>query len=73
MGRACSMDGEKWNPYTVLVEKARIKENTGNNTRARGDITKRDLRQDWIVWTRLIWLRVLTSGFCESVERFLSS
>jgi hypothetical protein len=44
MGREYSMDGEKRNPYTNLVGKARIKENTGT-IHVRGVILlKMDLR-----------------------------
>jgi hypothetical protein len=50
MGRACSTNKEKRNAYRILMEKP--------------DIAVRIIvkwifgRQDGVIWTRLIWLRI---------------
>jgi hypothetical protein len=58
IGRACSTDGEKRNSYRILVGKPERKRPLGGLI-----ILKRRLeRQDGVVWTWSIWLRIETSG-----------
>jgi hypothetical protein len=64
MGRACSTNGLKMNEYRILVGKPKGKRPLGRRRRRWVDNIKMDLRQNWLVWTGLIWLRLGTSeGF----------
>jgi hypothetical protein len=60
MGRACNINGEKRNALRILVGKPEgkrplLRRRWANNI-------KIDLRQDGMVWTGSIWLRIGTSG-----------
>jgi hypothetical protein len=57
--------GEKRNAYKILVGNAEGKRPLGRPRRRWVDNIKMDLREigwDGIVWIRLIWLRIETSG-----------
>jgi hypothetical protein len=62
MGRACSTSGEKRNVYRILVGKLEGKRPLGRPRRGWEDNIKMDLREDGVVWTGLIRLRIGTSG-----------
>jgi hypothetical protein len=62
MGRACSTHGERRNADRILVGKPETKRPLGRFRRRWEDNIKMDIRQDWVVWTGLIWLRIGTSG-----------
>jgi hypothetical protein len=59
---AWSRNGEKTNAYTILVGKPEGKRPLVRPRRRWVDTIKMDLRQHWVVWTGLIWLRIGTSG-----------
>jgi hypothetical protein len=65
MDRKCSTHREKRNAYRILVRKPEGKSPLGR-PRCKGwiiRVLRRILeRQDWVVWTGLIWLRIGTSG-----------
>jgi hypothetical protein len=54
--------GEKKNAYRILVGEPEGKRPLGKPRRMWVDNVKMDLRQDGIVWTGSIWLRMGTSG-----------
>jgi hypothetical protein len=54
--------GEKRNPYRILVGKPEGKRLLGRPERRWVDNIKMDLREDGVVWTGLICLRIRTSG-----------
>jgi hypothetical protein len=54
--------GEKMNAYRILVGKPEGKRPVGRPRRSWLDSIKMDLREDGVVWTGLIWLRIGTSG-----------
>jgi hypothetical protein len=56
MGRACSTNGKKRNACKILVGKPEGRIPLGRPTHRWKDNIKMD------VWTRLIWLRIGTSG-----------
>jgi hypothetical protein len=58
MGRICRMHGENRNPYRIVVGKA---EEMRPICMWKDNI-KMDLRSDGVVWTRLLWLKIRTSG-----------
>jgi hypothetical protein len=64
MGGTCSTNGEKRNAYRILEGKPEGKRPLGTPRRRWEDNIKMDLRerQDGVVWTGLIWLRIGTSG-----------
>jgi hypothetical protein len=62
MGRACSTKGEKRNAYRTLVGKPDGKRPLGRARRRCVDNIKMGLRQNGVVWTGLIRLRIGTSG-----------
>jgi hypothetical protein len=57
MDEACSMNGEKRNPYRLLVGKPGVKRPLGRLGRW---ILERE--RGWVVWTGLVWLSIGTSG-----------
>jgi hypothetical protein len=61
IGRACSMNGEKRNAYRILVGKPGGKRPLGRPRRRWEDNIKVDLREDEVVWTGLMWLRIGTN------------
>jgi hypothetical protein len=61
MGRACSTNGAKRNAYIVLVGNPERKKPLGRPRRRCVDNIKIE-RQDEMVWTRFIWLRIGTTG-----------
>jgi hypothetical protein len=54
--------GEKRNAYRILVGKPEGKRPLGRPRCRWVDNIKMDLRDDVVVWTGLIWLRIGTSG-----------
>jgi hypothetical protein len=54
--------GVKRNAYRILVGKPEGRRPLGRPRRRWVDNIKIDLRQDGMVWTGLIWLRISTSG-----------
>jgi hypothetical protein len=58
VGRACSTNWEMRNVYRILVGKTQL----GRPRSAWVDNIKINLRNNGVVWTRLIWLRIGTSG-----------
>jgi hypothetical protein len=56
--------GEKRNPYRILVGKPVGKKPLGRQRCRCVDNIKMDLRkrEDWVVWTGLIWLSIGASG-----------
>jgi transposase len=62
MGTVCSTHGEQKNAYKVLVGKLEGKRPQGRRRCRRVDNIKMDLIYDGVVWTRLIWHRIGTSG-----------
>jgi hypothetical protein len=54
--------GEKRNAYRILVWTPGGKRPLGRSRRKWVNSVKIDLRQDGMVWTGLIWLRIGTSG-----------
>jgi hypothetical protein len=54
--------GEKRNSCRILVGKAEGERPLGRPRRRCVDNIKIDLRQDWMAWIGLIWLRIGTSG-----------
>jgi hypothetical protein len=64
MGRVCSTDGEKRNAYLKLVGKPEERRPQGRPRRRWLNNIKMDLREreDEVLWTGLIWLRIGTIG-----------
>jgi hypothetical protein len=62
MGRACSTNEDKRNEYRNLVGKLEGKRPLGRPRRRCVNIIKMDARWDEVIWTRLILLRIGTSG-----------
>jgi hypothetical protein len=62
MGRACSTNGVKRNACRILVGKQEEKRPLGRPRRRWVGNSKMDLKLDGVVWARLIWLRIGTSG-----------
>jgi hypothetical protein len=58
MGIACNMNGEKRNAYRILVGNPDGKRPLGRSR--RGSVILKWIldRQDAVVWTGLIWLRI---------------
>jgi hypothetical protein len=55
--------GEKRNAYRVLLGKSEGKRPLGKSIRTYRIILKYNLeKEDWVLWTRFIWLRIETSG-----------
>jgi hypothetical protein len=54
--------GKKRSACEILVGKPEGKRPLGRPRRRRVDNIKTDLREDGMVWTGLIWLRLGTSG-----------
>jgi hypothetical protein len=54
--------GEKRNACRILVGNPERKRTLGRPRRKWEDNIRMDLREDGVVWTRLIWLRIGTSG-----------
>jgi hypothetical protein len=54
--------GETRNVYKILVGKPEGKRPLGKPRRRRLDTIKMDLRENGMVWTGSIWLRIGTSG-----------
>jgi hypothetical protein len=59
---AYSTNEEKRNSYRVLVGKPEGKRPLVSTRHGWVDNIKTDLREDGVVWTGLIWLRIGTSG-----------
>jgi hypothetical protein len=53
---------EKRNTYKILVGKSEGKRQLGRPRRRWVDNIKKNLKYDGVIWTRLIWLRIGTSG-----------
>jgi hypothetical protein len=62
MGRACDTNGENRNTYRILVGKPERKRPLGRPRSRWVDNIKLDHRQDGMIWTGSIWLRIGTSG-----------
>jgi hypothetical protein len=62
MGGACSTYGGKRNAYTILVGNPEGKRPLGIPRRRWKDNIEIDLREDGVVWTVLVWLRIGISG-----------
>jgi hypothetical protein len=63
MDMACSTNGEKRNAYRVLVGKPEGKRPLGRQDMGGWPMLKWILeREDRVVWTGSIWLRIGTSG-----------
>jgi hypothetical protein len=62
MDRHVAQMGEKRNAYRILVWKPEGKRLLGRPRRRRVDNIKIDHREDGMVWTGSIWLRIGTSG-----------
>jgi hypothetical protein len=62
MGRACNTNGEKRNAYKILVGKLEGKGPLGRPRRRWVDNININLREDGMVWTGSIWLRIGTTG-----------
>jgi hypothetical protein len=62
VGRACRTNKEKRNAYKILVGKPEGKRPLGRPKRRWVDNIKMDHREDGVVWTGSIWLRIGTSG-----------
>jgi hypothetical protein len=60
MGGPCSRNGEK-NAYRLLVRKPEGRRLLGRPRRRWVDYIEMDLRQDGVMWTRLVWFRIRTS------------
>jgi hypothetical protein len=58
MDNACRTNGSNRNAYGILVGKLEGKRLLGRLV----DNIKMGLRYDGVVWTRLIWVRIGTSG-----------
>jgi hypothetical protein len=54
--------GEKRNAYTLLVGKPEGKRPLGRRRHMWKDNIKKDLLEDWVVWTGMVWLRIGTGG-----------
>jgi hypothetical protein len=62
MGKSCSTHREKRNAYTILAGKPEGKRPLGILRRSWEDDIQTDLREDGVILTALIWLRIGTSG-----------
>jgi hypothetical protein len=62
MDRACRTNGETRNAHGILLGKPEGKRPLGRPIRRWVDNIKIDLRQDGMVWTGSICLRIGTSG-----------
>jgi hypothetical protein len=62
MGRTCSTYGEKRNAHRILVGRPEGRRPLGRYRRRWEDNIKMDLRYDGVIWTRLIWPTIGTSG-----------
>jgi hypothetical protein len=62
MGRVCSTNGAKRNAYRILVGKPEGKRPLGRLRHRWVDNIKMNLREDGVVWTVLICLRIGTCG-----------
>jgi hypothetical protein len=62
MGGACSSHWEKRIACSILVGKPEGKIPLGRPTRGWEDNIETNLRQDWVVCTGSIWLRIGTNG-----------
>jgi hypothetical protein len=62
VARMAEVEEEEKNAYRILVEKREGKRPLGRPRRRWVDSVKMDLRQDGVVWTGSIWLRIGTSG-----------
>jgi hypothetical protein len=61
MGGACSMNGEKRNACRIFVGKIEEKRPLERPRRMWEDNIIMDLRQDGMVWIRMIWIRIGTN------------
>jgi hypothetical protein len=61
MGRACSTNMEKMSAYRIIVRESVGKRPLGIPRRSWEDNIKMDIRENWVVWTELIWLCIGTS------------
>jgi hypothetical protein len=65
MDRACKTHKEKRNAYRNFVGKPEVQKPLGRSRRQWEDNMKMNLkreRENEVVWTRLIWLRIGTNG-----------
>jgi hypothetical protein len=64
MDRACSTNGEQMNLFRISVRKPERKRPLGRTRRSLLDHIEMNLkkRQDEVVWTGLIWLRIGTGA-----------
>jgi hypothetical protein len=62
MGGTCSTNGEKRNAFRFLVGKPEGKRRLGRSRRRWVDNIKMDLGWDGVMWTGLVWLRIVTGG-----------
>jgi hypothetical protein len=63
--------GEKRNAYRILVGKPEGKRPLGRPRHKWMDSIKMHLRQNGMVWTGSIWLRIGTSGLVNTVMNLL--
>jgi hypothetical protein len=63
MGRACITNGEKRNPYRLLVGKPERRRPLGGPRHRWVDNIKMDVIDiGWVMWIGVVWLRMGTSG-----------
>jgi hypothetical protein len=63
MGRSCNTNREKRNAYRILVGKLEGKRPLGRSRRRWVNNIKTDVREiGWVIWIRLIWLRIGIGG-----------
>jgi hypothetical protein len=64
VGGTCGKDGKKTATYRLLIRKREGKKSLGLPRRRWIDNIKMSFKEMyyWVVWTRLAWLRIRTSG-----------